>query len=133
MKYWLAHKRPVIIGGTAGMGLSATIASIEEGAKLVTAGRDPEHVKETNDKLKNNGFALVTKDHLAKSRSKRSDAKRLSDFADLVLDSGAPVGDSMIIIDGLQTPVSPGSTVGGGIIINSIKAEVAGLLTEAGK
>ena len=33
----------------------------------------------------------------------------------------------------LITPVSPGSTVGGVIIINSIKAEVARLLTEAGQ
>src|SRR5204863_9647949 len=57
----------------------------------------------------------------------------LSDFADLVLDSGAPVGDSMVMVDGLQTPVSPGSTVGGVIIINSIKAEIARLLTEAGQ
>src|SRR6476660_8592803 len=77
--------------------------------------------------------AIVTKAHLEKSNSKRSDGKKLSDFADLVLDSGAPVGDSMITIDNLQTPVSPGSTVGGVIIINSIKAEVARLLTEAGQ
>jgi uncharacterized phosphosugar-binding protein len=77
--------------------------------------------------------ALVTKAHLEKSKSKRSDGKKLTDFADLVLDSGAPIGDSMITIDGLITPVSPGSTVGGVIIINSIKAEVARLLTEAGQ
>jgi len=77
--------------------------------------------------------ALITKEHSAKSTSKRSDGKKLSDFADIVLDSGAPAGDSMIYIDGLQTPVSPGSTVGGIIIVNSIKAEVASLLTAAGQ
>ena len=75
--------------------------------------------------------ALITKDHMEKSKSKRSDGKKLADFADLVLDSGAPVGDSMITIPGLDTPVSPGSTVGGVIIINSIKAELAKLLTAA--
>ena len=75
---------------------------------------------------------LVTKDHLEKSVSKRTDGKKLVDFADLVLDTGAPVGDSMIYIPGLDTPVSPGSTVGGAMIINCIKAEVARLLTEAG-
>jgi len=78
-------------------------------------------------------IALITKEHSAKSTSKRSDGKKLSDFADIVLDSGAPVGDSMIYIDGLETPVSPGSSVGGIIIVNSIKAEVARLLTEAGQ
>lgn len=76
--------------------------------------------------------ALITKDHLEKTESKRSDGKKLADFADLCLDSGAPVGDSMITVAGLDTPVSPGSTVGGTIIINCIKAEVAKLLTEAG-
>jgi uncharacterized phosphosugar-binding protein len=76
--------------------------------------------------------ALVTLDHLNRTRSKREDGKKLVDFADLILDSGAPAGDSMIKIEGLETPVSPGSTVGGIMIINSIKAEVARLLTEAG-
>ena len=77
--------------------------------------------------------ALVTNDHLEKSSSKRKDGKKLSDFANLLLDTGAPVGDSMISVPGLETPVSPGSTVGGVMIVNSIKAELARLLTEAGK
>lgn len=77
--------------------------------------------------------ALITKDHSATSKSRRPDGKKLSDFADIVLDSGAPEGDSMIYVDGLETPVSPGSTVGGVMIINSLKAEIAKLLTEAGQ
>ena len=77
--------------------------------------------------------ALVTTAHLEKSKSKRADGKKLSDFADIILDSGAPAGDSMIYIDGLETPVSPGSTVGGIMIVNTIKAELAKLLTEAGQ
>jgi uncharacterized phosphosugar-binding protein len=77
--------------------------------------------------------ALVTQQHLEKSESKRKDGKKLSDFADLVLDSGAPAGDSMITMPGLETPVSPGSTVGGVMIINCIKAELARLLTDAGQ
>ena len=77
--------------------------------------------------------AVLTREHSAKSNSKRQDGKKLSDFADLVLDTGAPAGDSMIWIDGLDTPVSPGSTVGGVMIVNTIKAELARLLTEAGK
>lgn len=77
--------------------------------------------------------ALITQAHSEQSNSKRADGKKLGDFADLVLDSGAPVGDSMIYIEGLDTPVSPGSTVGGVAIINCIKAEVAKLLTAAGQ
>lgn len=77
--------------------------------------------------------ALVTNDHANRSRSKRADGKKLGDFADLILDTGAPAGDAMVNIPGLDTPVSPGSTVGGAILINSIKAETARLLTEAGQ
>lgn len=76
--------------------------------------------------------AVVTQAHLDASTSKRADGKKLTDFADLVIDTGAPAGDSMIQVKGLDTPVSPGSTVGGVMIINSIKAELAQLLTYAG-
>jgi len=57
----------------------------------------------------------------------------LQDFANLTLDTGAPVGDAMVKIDGLETPVAPGSTVGGCLLVNSIKAEVAARLTRAGQ
>ena len=77
--------------------------------------------------------SIVTTEHLENSVSKRKDGKKLSDFSDLLLDTGAPVGDSMIKVPGLDTPVSPGSTVGGVMLVNSIKPELANLLTEAGK
>lgn len=76
--------------------------------------------------------ALITKAHSAASKSKRTDGKKLGDFADLVLDTGAPVGDSMIRIEDLDTPVAPGSTLGGVLLVNCIKAELAHLLTQAG-
>ena len=76
--------------------------------------------------------ALITKEHSEASSSKRADGKKLSDFADLILDSGAPAGDAMVKIDDLDTPVAPGSTIGGILIVNCIKAELARLLTTAG-
>jgi len=75
---------------------------------------------------------LVSLAHLQRSASKRADGAKLTDYADLVLDTGAPVGDASVKIPGLETPVSPISTVGGAIVINCIKAETARLLTEAG-
>ena len=93
----------------------------------------PIEMAEIFQKKKIRTVAIITKEHSLKSISKRIDGKKLSDFADIILDTGAPVGDSMIYIDGLETPVSPGSTVGGILIVNSIKAEVAKLLTEAGQ
>src|SRR5688572_14130952 len=75
--------------------------------------------------------AVVTQAHSDASQSRRADGKKLSDFADLVLDTGAPAGDAMIQIEGLDTPVSPGSTVGGALLINCLKAEVAARLVAA--
>jgi uncharacterized phosphosugar-binding protein len=39
----------------------------------------------------------------------------------------------MVHIEGLATPVAPGSTVGGCMIVNCIKAEVAERLVRAGQ
>ncbi|MEM1443236.1 MAG: SIS domain-containing protein [Verrucomicrobiota bacterium] len=77
--------------------------------------------------------ALISQEHSDASDSKREDGKKLSDLADLVLDTGAPKGDAMVAIDGLEEPVAPGSTVGGCLVINAIKAEVADRLTKAGQ
>ncbi len=75
---------------------------------------------------------IVSCAHQAASRSRRSDGKKLTDFADYVLDTGAPAGDAVVNIPGLDTPVAPVSTVGGTILINTVKAELAQILTEAG-
>ncbi len=77
--------------------------------------------------------ALVSRQHAEGSTTKHPDGYKLTDFADLVLDTGAPPGDAMVQVPGLDTPVSPGSTVGGTMVINCLKAEVARLLTEAGQ
>lgn len=75
---------------------------------------------------------IISQQHANVSVSKRKDGKKLHDFADLILDTGAPAGDAMVSVPGLDTPVAPGSTVGGVLLINTIKAETARLLTEAG-
>ena len=77
--------------------------------------------------------AIVSRRHSEASDSKDPRGKKLQDFADLVLDTGAPPGDAMVKIEGLDTPVSPGSTVGGCLLVNAIKAEVAERLTRAGQ
>ncbi len=88
-----------------------------------------EELKKLNVKV----VALVSSLHLEGSVSKRKDGKKLIDFADYILDTGAPLGDAMIKIEGLDTPVSPGSTLGGILIINTIKAEIANILVQNGK
>lgn len=76
--------------------------------------------------------AIVSKLHAERCASNHPAGRKLTEVADLVLDTGAPVGDAMVRIPGLDTPVSPGSTVGGCLLVNAIKAEVALRLTQAG-
>lgn len=77
--------------------------------------------------------AVVSRKHSDASVSRHASGKKLQDCADLVLDTGAPAGDAMVKIAGLDTPVAPGSTIGGCLLVNAIKAEVAGRLVRAGK
>ena len=74
--------------------------------------------------------SIISKAHSEASKSQRADGKKLQDFSDLVLDTGAPIGDAMVKIDNLETPVSPGSTIGGCLLVNCIKAEVAHRLVQ---
>ena len=69
--------------------------------------------------------ALVSLNHMEGSASKKTDGSKLSDFADLLLDTGAPLGDASVNVPGLDTPVAPISTVGGVLVINCLKAEIA--------
>lgn len=77
--------------------------------------------------------ALVSSAHAAASTTRHARGLKLMDCADLVLDTGAPVGDAMVHIRDLATPVAPGSTLGGVLLVNAIKAEVAARLTAAGQ
>jgi len=76
---------------------------------------------------------MISRKHSEASASRHPGGKKLQDFADLVLDTGAPIGDAMVSLPGLDTPVSPGSTVGGCVLINAIKAEVAARLVAGGQ
>jgi uncharacterized phosphosugar-binding protein len=60
------------------------------------------------------------------------DAGRLLDNADIVLDLGTPAGDALVTIEGLDTPVAPGSTIAAVALVNEIKAQTAELLVELG-
>ena len=75
--------------------------------------------------------ALVSLEHCGASTSRSPAGDKLVDHADLVLDTGAPAGDAVVSIPGLATPVCPGSTVGGAMVVNAIKASCADLLVAA--
>lgn len=77
--------------------------------------------------------ALTSRAHSEASASKHQTGKKMLDVADLVLDQQAPAGDSAVWVPGLETPVSPISSVSGCVVVNLLKAEVARRLVEAGE
>lgn len=77
--------------------------------------------------------AILSRRHAQASTSRHPGGKKLSDVADLVLDTGAPAGDAMVRVPDLESPVAPGSTIGGCLLVNAIKAEVAARLARAGR
>lgn len=109
--------------------------SSEDSALIISSGGTnivPIEMAEHFRKKQIRVVSIISGQHAAASKSKRADGIKLGDVSDLILDTGAPIGDAMINIPGLATPVAPGSTLGGVLLINCIKARVAALLTEAG-
>ncbi|MEA4943323.1 MAG: SIS domain-containing protein [Propionicimonas sp.] len=78
-------------------------------------------------------IALTGVAHSTASPSGHSSGTKLLDHADLVIDLGTTVGDAMVKLDGLDTPVGPGSTLTGVQIVNEIKVRTAELLVAAGQ
>src|SRR6266542_7017105 len=81
------------------------------------------------------GMRVIAVTSVAQSMSELPDpavGSRLMDEADLTIDLCTPHADAMYTIDGLDTPVGPGSTVAAVAIVNSVKVRTAQLLVERG-
>lgn len=81
------------------------------------------------------GLRVIAVTSVAQSMSGEPDpavGSRLLDEADLVLDLCTPHADAIVEVDGLDTPVGPGSTITAVAIVNSIKVRTAQLLVERG-
>jgi uncharacterized phosphosugar-binding protein len=81
------------------------------------------------------GLRVVAVTSVEQSMSDEPDplvGSRLLDEADLVIDLCTPHADALSTIEGLDTPVGPGSTIAAVAIVNSIKVRTARLLAEQG-
>jgi uncharacterized phosphosugar-binding protein len=58
---------------------------------------------------------------------------RLFENADLVIDIGTPVGDALVRVEGLDTPVGPGSSLANVAVVNEMKVRTAEILIARGK
>jgi uncharacterized phosphosugar-binding protein len=74
--------------------------------------------------------AVTSVEHSLGGTPTHSSGTRLLDHADVVIDLCTPPGDALVRIDGLETPVGPGSTIAAVAIANEIKSQTAALLVE---
>jgi uncharacterized phosphosugar-binding protein len=77
-------------------------------------------------------IAVTSVEQSLASSPVHSSGTRLLDHADIVIDLCTPPGDALVRIDGLETPVAPGSTIAAVGIANELKSRTAALLVERG-
>ena len=77
-------------------------------------------------------IALVGRAHAEQAVPAHPSGRKLIDVADVVLDNGAPVGDSLLAIEGCRNKTGPFSTVGGAMVMNMLRCEVAQRLMDRG-
>lgn len=87
-----------------------------------------EHVTSLGHKL----IAITSMEHTSRITPRHSSGKRLKDFADVVLDNGAPYGDSVLPLACLGGNVCGVSSVGNTVLAQAMIAEAVRLLAERG-
>lgn len=77
-------------------------------------------------------IGVLSRAHCEQARPAHPSGKKLIDLADVVLDNGAPVGDTILPLDGSRNTTGPFSTLGGAMMMNLLRCEVAQRLVARG-
>src|SRR5579884_2837423 len=77
-------------------------------------------------------IGVVSREHCERARPAHASGKKLLDVADVILDNGAPEGDCLVALDGTRQKTGPFSTLGGAMVMNLLRCEVAQRLLDRG-
>jgi uncharacterized phosphosugar-binding protein len=77
-------------------------------------------------------IGVLSRAHGEQARPAHPSGKKLLDIADIVLDNGAPIGDSLVSLEGSASRTGPFSTLGGAMVMNMLRCEVAQRLLDRG-
>jgi uncharacterized phosphosugar-binding protein len=94
-----------------------------------------EVIIEMAEAAKQRGLAVigvVSVAHCQQAMPAHSSGKKLLDVVDVVLDNGAPVGDCLLALQGCKNKTGPFSTLGGALVMNMLRCEVAQRLVDLG-
>jgi len=84
---------------------------------------------------KNRGMSVIamcSRKHCDNAKSGHSSGKKLTDYADVILDNRCPAGDCTVEVPGMQWRTGPASTVTGAMLVNMVRCRTAELLIEKG-
>lgn len=105
-----------------------TIILISHGGLNAAGIEAAQYAKERCVKV----VVITSMENYKSNAPRHSSGKKLADFADVVIDNGAPPEDSIIKIDGWDEPVAASSTVTVLVISMALVAETASLLAKRG-
>jgi uncharacterized phosphosugar-binding protein len=94
-----------------------------------------EIIVEMAEGAKRRGLAVIgvlSRVHCEQAKPAHVSGKKLIDVADVILDNGAPVGDSLLALEGGTGKTGPFSTLGGAMVMNLLRCEVAQRLVDRG-
>lgn len=77
-------------------------------------------------------IAVLSKEHCKQAKPAHPSGRKLQDVADVVLDNGAPIGDTIFALQGSSNKTGPFSTLGGAMVMNLLRCEVAQRLVDRG-
>jgi uncharacterized phosphosugar-binding protein len=77
-------------------------------------------------------IGVLSRAHCEQARAAHPSGRKLIDVADVILDNGAPVGDSLVSLEGSAFKTGPFSTLGGALVMNMLRCEVAQRLLDRG-
>jgi uncharacterized phosphosugar-binding protein len=101
---------------------------------ISNSGRNPEPI-EVAMGAKEKGLKVIAVTSLTHSKSvasRHSSGKRLFELADVVLDTGTPLGDAALDFEGLPMKAGALSTILGAAIMNAVMVEVIQLMLDRG-
>ena len=78
-------------------------------------------------------IAMTSMTHATSKEARGTEAVRLHDIADIVIDNGGVVGDAIVSIEGFDQKVAPTSTAIGAAIANAIVAQTVANLVRDGQ
>jgi uncharacterized phosphosugar-binding protein len=94
-----------------------------------------EVIVEMAEGAKKRGLAVIgvlSRAHCEQSKPAHTSGRKLLDVADVILDNGAPVGDCLLALEGSPSKTGPFSTIGGALVMNMLRCEVAQRLVRRG-